>query len=307
MLLGKICTNARLISSRNSIVNLRRASDRVYGARSIILRSNWDESKSRSKKKSSTTGKVFFTLLALMPIVSFGLGTWQVRRLQWKLDLISRAEDRLLLPPLELPDRINPDVVNEFDYRRVSVTGEFDHSKEMLVGPRLYQNKRGYYVVTPLKRKNASTLLIFRGWIPQGKKDQRTRPESLVRGEQRIDCLLHKKPQKNMFTPEMESNGYEFHFMDIDMMAKLTGAQPIFIEALMDESPNSLMPEQLAMQGVPIGGVPKVNYRNSHFQYILTWYGLSLFTSVMLLTIWKQRFRKADPLRQKMAHAKKWQ
>lgn len=43
-------------------------------------------------------------LLLAMPIVSFGLGTWQVYRLQWKKSLIQELEDRTMKEPLEISD-----------------------------------------------------------------------------------------------------------------------------------------------------------------------------------------------------------
>lgn len=303
--------NARSVAFASKSFQIGKASNMIpykspTGARSIVLRSNWDESKSKTSKISGAGSKFFFGLLVLMPIVSFGLGTWQVKRMQWKLNLISQAEDRLLLPPFELPPEVDTKTANNFDYRRVKVSGTFDHSQEMLVGPRLYRERRGYFVVTPLKRKNASTLLIFRGWIDESHKNQSSRPESLVEGIVSLDCLLHRKPEKNMFTPAPEPNGKEYHFMAIDDMAHATGSQSVYIEALLDNE--DLMPEQMAMRGIPIGGSPKVTYRNSHFQYILTWYGLSLLTSIMLITILKQRrATNADPLKKKLAHAKKWQ
>lgn len=44
-------------------------------------------------------------LLAAMPVISFGLGTWQVYRLQWKKSLIQQLEDRTMKEPLEITDR----------------------------------------------------------------------------------------------------------------------------------------------------------------------------------------------------------
>lgn len=38
-----------------------------------------------------------------MPIFTFGLGSWQVYRLQWKLALIQELEDQLEKPPMDLP------------------------------------------------------------------------------------------------------------------------------------------------------------------------------------------------------------
>lgn len=41
-----------------------------------------------------------------MPFFTFGLGTWQLQRLQWKVDLIDELEEKLQLQPLSLPKRI---------------------------------------------------------------------------------------------------------------------------------------------------------------------------------------------------------
>src|SRR6266542_4024206 len=44
--------------------------------------------------------------LAFFPILTFGLGTWQILRLRWKVKLIEEYEDRLSQPPINLPKRI---------------------------------------------------------------------------------------------------------------------------------------------------------------------------------------------------------
>ncbi|CAG8756812.1 12447_t:CDS:2, partial [Acaulospora colombiana] len=44
--------------------------------------------------------------LAVIPFFTFGLGTWQVQRLQWKNDLVRRAEEELAKEPVALPDYI---------------------------------------------------------------------------------------------------------------------------------------------------------------------------------------------------------
>lgn len=54
-------------------------------------------------------------------------------------------------PPLPLPPRVDPAAVEDFDYRRVYVTGHFRHDQEMLIGPRMRDGEQGYMVVTPLQ------------------------------------------------------------------------------------------------------------------------------------------------------------
>ena len=43
-------------------------------------------------------------VIGLIPIVTFTLGTWQVRRRRWKLDLIEQLNDQADREPLELPE-----------------------------------------------------------------------------------------------------------------------------------------------------------------------------------------------------------
>ncbi len=41
--------------------------------------------------------------MLIIPITTFGLGTWQVFRLQWKINLISELERKTKLPPVMIP------------------------------------------------------------------------------------------------------------------------------------------------------------------------------------------------------------
>ena len=44
--------------------------------------------------------------LAFCPIITFGLGTWQVQRLRWKVDLIENLEERMSLDAIPLPRKV---------------------------------------------------------------------------------------------------------------------------------------------------------------------------------------------------------
>ena len=125
-------------------------------------------------------------VLALIPLTAFGLGTWQVQRLDWKTKLIAKFEDRLIRPPLPLPPRIDPEAIHEFDYRRVYATGKFRHDKEMLIGPRMRDGNDGFLVVTPLEREpdakgRSTTVLVNRGWVAKRLRQQRDRARGIHR------------------------------------------------------------------------------------------------------------------------------
>lgn len=68
---------------------------------------------------------------------------------------------------------------------------------------------------------------------------------------------------------------------------------------------------QFRNAGVPIGKVPKIDLKNNHLQYLVTWYGLSLLSSVFLFVALR-KYRKGSGVSQaqvkkdKLRHAKKF-
>lgn len=177
-------------------------------------------------------------LQALMPITAFALGTWQIDRLNWKTKLIAKYEDRLVRDPLPLPPKIDPDAIAEFDYRRVYAKGYFRHDREMLLGPRIHEGQDGYCVITPLDRgKDASSVLVNRGWISKKLKRQADRKEGLPTGEVTVEGLLRAPWKRNMFSLENKPEKGEFYFPDVDQMAALTGCQPVWIEETTGRTP----------------------------------------------------------------------
>lgn len=102
----------------------------------------------------------------------------------------------------------------------------------MLIGPRMREGEQGFEVITPLEREGeGTTVLVNRGWIAKKFQDQRTRPDSLVKGEVRVEGLLREPYKKNMFTPDNRIDKWEFYFPDVKQMAGLVGSQPILVEA----------------------------------------------------------------------------
>jgi surfeit locus 1 family protein len=227
----------------------------------------------RSGRKHNYLG---LSILAAIPIISFGLGCWQVQRLGWKSELIAKFEDRLIREPLPLPPRIDPDAIKEFDYRRVYAQGKFRHDQEMLIGPRLHDGKDGYLVVTPLERtdepsekgeradRGSTTILVNRGWIPKDKASRESRSEGLPTGDVVVQGLLREPWKKNMFTPENVPEDGKWYFPDVAQMARHTGSQAVWIEETMKS--DLLLAYDREAKGVPLGRAAEVNLRNNHTQ-----------------------------------------
>ncbi|KAG5437662.1 hypothetical protein PCANB_000699 [Pneumocystis canis] len=229
---------------------------------------------------------VFKGLLIIIPITSFGLGTWQYYRLQWKNNLIRDFEERLSKEPLKLTKDIK---CKHFVHGlNVWITGKFKHDQEILVGPLLFEGKTGYHVITPIKTSDGYNYLINRGWIPSNMSDQSKRTEGLSNDEVTIQGLIRLPPKNNLFTPTNKPELKKYYYVDIEQMSKLTRSQPIYIEQLL---------------GNPIGKIPQVQIRNNHLEYMFTWYTLSIATSIMLY-----RALKAPPslISRRISHAKKF-
>lgn len=68
-------------------------------------------STSSSSSGSQTTrdklrARPFLVLVGVMPVFTFILGVWQIKRLQWKVDLIDQLDQKLHQPPVRLPAKI---------------------------------------------------------------------------------------------------------------------------------------------------------------------------------------------------------
>lgn len=45
-------------------------------------------------------------LVGFIPVLTFALGTWQLGRLKWKINLIDELQEKLELHPLVLPSKV---------------------------------------------------------------------------------------------------------------------------------------------------------------------------------------------------------
>lgn len=85
---------------------------------------------SAASKGLSPLGKAFFGSLCAG---TFGLGCWQTQRFFEKQELVKQREHDLALAPTKFDRHITHDTAV---LQRKIAKGTFDHSKEVLVGPR---------------------------------------------------------------------------------------------------------------------------------------------------------------------------
>ncbi|XP_060596023.1 SURF1-like protein, partial [Ruditapes philippinarum] len=112
--------------------------------------------------------------LLICPITCVGLAIWQVKRKEWKENLIDTIKERYEMDPIQLPKDLS--TVKDFDLYPVKVRGHFDYANEVYIGPRSDTPERrhqtlggkvsGVYVITPFKLADRDeSILVNRGWI----------------------------------------------------------------------------------------------------------------------------------------------
>ncbi len=109
------------------------------------------------------------TAAAVVAVAVFvAAGQWQGRRMHQKEMLRAQLEAAAALPPLEM-SALGPGADWEaLRYRAVVLSGTYDGSRQILVDNRVHEGRAGYHVVAPLMLADGRTILVNRGWTPQG-------------------------------------------------------------------------------------------------------------------------------------------
>ncbi|BHF69808.1 Surfeit locus protein 1 [Sparganum proliferum] len=249
-------------------------------------------------------------LLLICPLTAFSLGYWQIQRRRWKLALIEKIENLLPTPPIPLPKdaKASTDLL---EFQPVTVEGYFDHSREVLIGPRSIitdeipfggygsawgskpppeghkqsnlsnfgaPSSTGYFVVTPfeLKDRPGTFILVNRGWIPTCNRDPFARKAGQVEGLVKINgCIRYN--EKPLLAPDPKPlNCCEpTQAPHIQYFGREISRMSEYLHTLplfIDANYDS------TVKGGPVGGQTRVNIRNEHLQYIFTWFTLGTVT-----------------------------
>jgi surfeit locus 1 family protein len=221
--------------------------------------------------------RLVFGFLALAAFVMFvALGTWQLQRRIWKLDLIAAVNARVHAPPSLAPGPAAwPTISAARDaYRHVSVAGQFENDRETRVQA-VTELGPGFWVLTPLVSDRGFTVLVNRGFVSPERADPRTRPQGQIAGPVLVTGLLRVSEPKGGFLRRNDPAHDRWYSRDVAAIAAARGlpprlTAPYFIDA--DATPNP--------GGMPVGGLTVIAFPNSHLVYALTWFGLALLVAI---------------------------
>jgi surfeit locus 1 family protein len=220
------------------------------------------------------TGNIILAAAIVVGVLFLsGLGIWQVKRLAWKQAMIARVENNLTDTAVSLHEIGAMHASGEdFEYRPVHLSGNFDHSREQHFFATL-AGQPGYFVYTPLMLDNDAYIFVNRGYVPMHLKQPDTRQAGLISGTTEIVGLARSAPdgKPNIFVPDNDLVKNVYHWKSLDQMTRRAFAErsvevfPYYVDADARANPG----------GFPKGGVTRVEFPNSHLQYALTWFGLA--------------------------------
>ncbi len=213
--------------------------------------------------------KLSFSVFVIFFISVFiALGSWQIIRLNWKLNLISEIENSLKNPPLELTQS------NKKNYLKIKTSGLIDLEKQIYLYNLNDNGTPGFEVINPILIDDEN-FLINRGWIPFEKKNT---DEINFFDETNIIGTLKLQGKKNIFKPDNEIEENYWFSLNREDILKFTGKE--FSEYIIYLDGNYQFPKPKKITA---------NISNNHKKYAITWFSLAI--SILLLYLY---FRKKN-------------
>lgn len=207
-------------------------------------------------------------ITALMVAVLLALGFWQLERMEWKEELLARIDSQMAAKPQPLPEAIEKP--EEWEFRRVSVAGQYLYDREFLVGPRTLDGKNGFHMVVPFRRASGGVVLVNRGWITEELRKKADRPEGLVLVEGFLQV-----PKHNRFTPDNVPDKKQWYWIDTKAMAEA---------AKIDSVAGAIIVTPESPKGVyPAGGALNLDIPNDHRKYAYFWFSMALAAIVIFV------------------------
>lgn len=217
-----------------------------------------------------------------MAATTFGLGSWQVSRYFWKVDLVEERRRMLVREAVPLAQATE-------HFERVRCNGTFDYDQTMFVGPRSApahgmqgagaMQPSGWYAFTPFKDESSGKrVLVNRGWVPRDQQELAKKPPqssgSGAAENVEFEGVLASGEQGGTFTPDkLKEDSIEYFRVDLDAMRKqrdLPEDAPLVERVQASPEDAKILPRPKSPEDMMIFQVHPM----THAGYAATWYGL---------------------------------
>jgi cytochrome oxidase assembly protein ShyY1 len=116
----------------------------------------------------------YLGLAILFAVACVFLSRWQMSRLaetQAVIDLVNRNYNAAPVPFSQVSDQFKQ-LGSDHEWQQVSLHGAYDVADTRVVRNRPLNGQPGYEVVVPLRLDSGQTVIVDRGWLPIGNKEQ---------------------------------------------------------------------------------------------------------------------------------------
>ena len=204
-----------------------------------------------------------FPLFAFIVALSIllGLSGWQIKRLNWKTDLISQRISSFESDPISFVNLNQPE---ENEFRKVFVDGQLLNEFEMYMPALSKRGNNGFHILVPLKTTSGKFIIYDTGWVPLKIKEKEKRLLNISKNPQTFEAVIRTSGRKGYFQPENNTNTNTWFFVEPKLMSeylKMNFENQYYLEAV-NNGPN----------GFPLGNQTRIYLRNNHLQYALTWF-----------------------------------
>ncbi|SEN79298.1 surfeit locus 1 family protein [Duganella sp. CF517] len=242
-----------------------------------------------SRQRSRALRVILALVAGVMFAGFFALGTWQIFRLQWKLALIERVDQRVHAAPAPAPGVADwPRLRAEDDeYRRVRISGAYLPGSTTWTLASL-ERGIGYWVLTPLCTADGGIVMVNRGFVPAGAGGWSPRPSpapatanacAAVAGAPAVTVTgLLRIGEKNSSLRSNQPERNYWYTRDVQAIARARGlpaVAPYFVDADAASAQADLPGDSVR----PAGGLTVISFVNNHLVYAITWFGLALMVA----------------------------
>lgn len=220
--------------------------------------------------------KLVPTIAAVVGVVATAyLGSWQLDRAAYKLELQHRYDAALAQPPLHLAGA--PARVEDLGFHRVEAEGEFRPELTVFLDNKVHNGVVGYEVVTPLRLAGSQMhVLVNRGWV----KAPATRSELpdvvTPAGAVRVEGIALPPPHRFFELSGQTVTGRVWQNLHFDRYRE---AYQIALQPLLIQQYNDLRDGLIRAWKRPDMGV------NTHRAYALQWFVMSGVIALIYLLL----------------------
>jgi surfeit locus 1 family protein len=230
------------------------------------------------------------------------LGTWQVQRRAWKLDLIARVEQRVHAAPVAVPAPGQWPQIDAagYEYQPVKAQGIW-LSRQSVLAKALTEDGAGFWVMTPLQQADGTQILVNRGFTPEKMRAHWLRQIAEAKPSAEpvtVIGLMRMSEPGGGFLRHNDAASQQWFSRDVAAIAQSRGLNhtaPYFIDqGLPAGNPAYELARPAAGQAdVLRPGMTVIQFHNSHLVYALTWYGLAAMVLVAAFLV--RRHERSQP------------